>query len=42
MFARYGIPDIVVTDNGPQFTSAELSVFAKTWMFTHDRFSPYH
>ena len=33
VFARYGIPDILVTDNGPQFASAEFSVFAKTWMF---------
>ena len=42
VFARYGIPDIVVTDNGPQFASAEFSAFAKTWMFNHNTSSPYH
>ena len=41
-FARYGITDIVVTDNGHQFPSAEFAVFAKTWMFTHKTSSPYH
>ena len=42
MFSRYGIPDIVVTDNGPQFSSAEFAVFAKTWMFDHTTSSPHH
>ena len=27
IFARHGIPDVLVTDNGPQFPSAEFSVF---------------
>ena len=30
VFSRYGIPDVLVTDNGPQFASAEFAVFAKT------------
>lgn len=30
IFARFGVPDTLVTDNGPQFSSAELAVFAKT------------
>ena len=42
VFARYGIPDVLVTDNGPQFASAEFAVFAKTWMFKHSTSSPYH
>ena len=29
MFSRYGIPDIVISDNGPQFSSMEFSEFAK-------------
>ena len=35
IFARFGVPDGLVTDNGPQFSSAEFAVFAKTWMFEH-------
>ena len=34
-FARFGIPNSLKTDNGPQFASTEVSVFAKTWMFEH-------
>ena len=40
IFARFGIPDTLITDNGPQFASAEFSVFAKTWMFDHKTSSP--
>ena len=40
-FARYGIPEIVVTDNGPQFRSQEYEKFASTWEFTHTTSSPY-
>ena len=40
MFARYGIPDTMVMDNGPQLTSAEFAVFAKTCMFEHVTTSP--
>ena len=39
-FARYGIPDQVVSDNGPQFTSKEFTTFAKTWDFEHLTSSP--
>lgn len=28
-FARYGIPETVISDNGPQFCSQEYTVFAK-------------
>ena len=34
-FAHYGVPDVLVTDNGPQFISAEFAVFARTWDFEH-------
>ena len=40
VFARYGVPDTLVTDNGSQFSSAEFAVFAKTWMFDHKTSSP--
>ena len=40
VFARFGIPDTLVTNNGPQFVSAELAVFARTWEFDHVTSSP--
>ena len=41
-FARHGRPDIVVSDNGPQFSSTEFSDFAAEWEFEHSTSSPYH
>ena len=41
-FATHGIPDIVVSDNGPQFASDVFRQFAKKWMFKHVTTSPYH
>ncbi|KAF7645598.1 hypothetical protein LDENG_00201430 [Lucifuga dentata] len=40
MFARHGIPDTLVTDNGPQFSGKEMQVFAKDYGFTHMMSSP--
>ena len=40
IFARFGIPDTLSTDNRPQFSSVELSVFAKMRMFEHKMSSP--
>ena len=40
MFSRYGIPDTVMSDNGPQFGSTEFASFAKAWGFTHVTSSP--
>jgi len=31
MYARYGVPDTVITDNGPQFTAQVFYSFAKVW-----------
>uniref|UniRef100_A0A3P8S1I8 Integrase catalytic domain-containing protein n=1 Tax=Amphiprion percula TaxID=161767 RepID=A0A3P8S1I8_AMPPE len=42
VFARYGIPDEVVSDNGPQFSSAEFKEFAKQFDFKHCTSSPHH
>ena len=42
VFARFGLADILVTDNAPNFTSAEFAVFAKTWAFEHVTLSPHY
>ena len=41
-FARYGIPSVVVSDNGPQYTSQEFKDFAQKWDFCHQTSSPGH
>ncbi|KAK9532896.1 hypothetical protein VZT92_010259 [Zoarces viviparus] len=42
VFARFGIPDEVVSDNGPKFSSAELKEFARQLDFKHCTSSPHH
>lgn len=42
MFARYGIPFEVISDNGTQYTSQEFREFAQNWNFQHTTSSPYH
>ena len=34
------IPEVVRSDNGPQFDSAEFAKFAKEWKFEHVTSSP--
>ena len=41
-FARYGIPNSVISDNGVQFTSDEFKKFSKVWDFEHFTISPKH
>ena len=38
--ARHGIPEIVVSDNGPQFDAEEFKAFAASWDFAHVTSSP--
>ena len=40
IFARHGIPQEVVSDNGPQYSSREFSMFAKEYGFVHCTSSP--
>ena len=42
IFSRFGIPKVVISDNGPQFSSHQFMRFAKEWDFTHDPSSPKH
>ena len=39
-FARYGSPEVVVSDNGPQFSCLNFNIFAKKWDFEHRPSSP--
>lgn len=41
MFARHGIPEVVTSDNGPQFRT-EFTAFVKEWGFRHVTCSPKH
>ena len=40
IFARHGIPEIVRSDNGPQYASAEFMTFASSYGFQHITSSP--
>ena len=39
-FARHGIPEILRSDNGPQFRSKEFAEFANRYQFSHTTSSP--
>ena len=41
-FARHGIAEVLMTDNGPQFSSVEFGEFAKRYNFTHITSSPHY
>ncbi|RWR98939.1 uncharacterized protein B4U79_03400, partial [Dinothrombium tinctorium] len=42
VFARFGIPEELVSDNGPQFTSEEFKEFMKSWNIKHTTSSPHY
>ena len=42
LFSRYGIPDQIVTDNGPQFTAEEFNKFCLGNGIKHTLTAPYH
>ena len=42
LFARFGAPDTVVSDNGRQFDCADFRKFATEWNFEHVTSSPHY
>ena len=42
MFARHGIPETVVSDNGSNLTSTEFKRFGQKWGFQHVTSSPHY
>ncbi|XP_011410334.1 PREDICTED: uncharacterized protein K02A2.6-like [Amphimedon queenslandica] len=40
IFSRHGIPEVLISDNGPQFASSEMQEFAAQYRFTHITSSP--
>ena len=40
IFARYGIPEEVISDNGSQYSSQQYRSFSKAWNFKHTTSSP--
>ena len=39
-FSRLGIPELLISDNGPQFVSQDMKEFSKAYDFTHISSSP--
>ncbi len=39
-FARYGIPEMMITDNGPAYASADFAFFSRSYGFKHVTSSP--
>jgi len=40
IFSHYGIPEILISDNGPQYSPNEFAAFAKLYNFHHSTSSP--
>ena len=41
-FCRTGVPDILWSNQGPQFMAKSFQVFARRWGFTHNTSSPHY
>ena len=40
IFSRHGIPEMVISDNGPQYSAAAFEKFSKEYGFNHATSSP--
>ena len=40
VFAELGVPNVLISDGGPQYTSAEFKDFMKQWQIEHTVSSP--
>lgn len=40
IFSKQGVPDILMTDNGPEYSSFEFRQFSEQWHFSHVTSSP--
>jgi transposase InsO family protein len=41
IFGEYGTPDVVISDNGPQYDCETFKVFSDAWQFSHITSSPH-
>ena len=42
IFARHGIPEVIRSDNGPQYASQDFARFAESYGFLHQTSSPHY
>ena len=42
VYSRHGIPNTIVSDNGPQYNLAEIKAFASSYGFKHITSSPHY
>ena len=42
VFSRHGIPDLLISDNGPQYQSHEMKQYSQAYGFMHVTSSPHY
>ena len=42
MFSEHGIPEVLYSDNGPQYVSAQFADFCTSWGIMHETSSPHY